>query len=91
MVSAKCGRRMEVIEKSQTDPKCWPTVSDAAMLERYCARAGLDAASLDQAKDEGGGFRGRKEEIKRELVRFGGAWSTKFPAERGWVLRKPSR
>jgi hypothetical protein len=90
MVSAKCGRRMGVIEKRQTDPRSWARISDAVMLERYCTRAGLDAVNLDQAKDERCGYRARKEEIKRELVRFGGAWSTKFPAERAWVWRKLS-
>jgi hypothetical protein len=90
MVSAKCGRRMGVIEKRQTDPRSWPRVSDAAMLERYCTRASLGAASLDQAKDERSGYRARKEDIKRDLVRFGGAWCTKFPAERVWVWQKAS-
>jgi hypothetical protein len=87
LISAKCGRRMGVIEKRQEERKQLPITCDAVMIERYCLRKGIGEGSLRDIKSVKCPYAERKVSVKTKLLQYGGEWAMKFDEERAWKWR----
>lgn len=86
LIAGKCGRRLGVAPKRQTESGFYSRLCDAAMLARYAERAGVRKVRLGEAKRRCAEYRAAKERARERLVKFGGAWAQKFPEEAEWTL-----
>jgi hypothetical protein len=87
LISAKCGRKMGVVEKRQQDRRQFSLICDAVMIERYCLRKGIAEGCLREIKAQRSPYAERKAEIKAKLIQHGGEWAQKFEEEREWKWR----
>ena len=85
LIAAKCGRKVGVIEKRQTDPRFFPGVCDAEMMRRFAEKAKLPpTATMEEIKGMVTEYKARKDKVKEKLISYGYPWCAKFEAERKW-------